>query len=64
MRHSFSNTTLHLTESSAAFERAIESGRLSRDPKAPNFAGHYMFMGPARNGGDAFKHRDTREYIA
>lgn len=47
-----------------AFEQAITSGRLSRDPKATNYAGHYMYMGIACDGErDAFKHSLTREYI-
>lgn len=48
----------------AAFEKALASGRLSHDPNAPNYVGDYMFMGPARDGRDAFKNRNTREYIA
>lgn len=45
-----------------AFEQAIADGRLSADPKAANYAGNYMYMGP--NGAkDAFKHTQTREYI-
>lgn len=51
-------------QASRAFARALDSGRLSHDAKAPNYVGHYMFMGPARDGRDAFKHRDTREYLA
>lgn len=48
-----------------AFELAIKQGRLSRDPQAENYAGHYMYMGPTTNGKhDAFKHIETREYIA
>lgn len=46
-----------------AFDRALASGRLSPDHRSANYVGHYMFMGPARNGSDAFKHRDTREYL-
>ena len=45
-----------------AFKEAINSGRLSTDKNAPNYAGHYMYMGPGK-GGDAFKHIDTRLYI-
>lgn len=46
-------------ESRKAFDDAIASGLLSADPKAPNYAGDYMFMG-RRNG---FKHIDTRNYL-
>ena len=47
-----------------AFEEAIASGRLSRNPKAINYAGHYMYMGPRADGkGDAFKHSLTRKYL-
>ena len=49
----------------AAFEQAIAEGRLSRDPKADNYAGRYMYMGPRADGrGDAFKHSLTRQYLA
>lgn len=47
-----------------AFEQAINEGRLSRNPSADNFAGHYMYMGPTVDGKhDAFKHIITRQYI-
>ena len=47
-----------------AFDQAIQEGRLSADPQAPNFAGHYMYMGPTIDGQhDAFKHIDTRMYL-
>jgi len=47
-----------------AFEEAIASGKLSCDPNASNYAGHYMYMGPnTRAGVNAFKHSLTREYI-
>lgn len=59
------NTQWHqdIKDSVQAFEEAIASGRLSRNPNADNYAGHYMYMGPGK-GGDAFKHSLTREYIA
>lgn len=44
-----------------AFEDAIFLGRLSRDEKAENYAGNYMYMG-TRNGRDLFKHVITRDY--
>lgn len=48
-----------------AFEEAIAAGRLSTDPQAENYAGHYMYMGIANDGvRDAFKHSLTREYIS
>ena len=49
-------------EVSAAFDRAIADGRLSRDEKAPNWAGNFMFMETV-DGIDQFKHSDTREYL-
>lgn len=51
-------------EADAGFAIAIDAGRLSRDPAAPNFAGHYMHMGRDHNGRDMFKHRITRDYLA
>ena len=48
----------------SAFEQAIEEGRLSANPSADNYAGHYMYMGIACDGKrDAFKHILTRQYI-
>lgn len=48
--------------SNDAFETALVAGHLSRDTSAPNYIGHFMFMG--REGGvDFFKHRDTRKYL-
>ncbi len=47
-----------------AFEDAIRAGRLSADPKAQNFAGRFMYMGPSADGTkDAFKNSMTREYL-
>ena len=55
-----------------AFNEAIAASRLSKDPHAENYAGHYMYMGPAIDVDlsqretvfrDSFKHIDTREYI-
>ena len=45
-----------------AFEYAIDTGRLSADKSASNYAGHYMYMG-TWNGLDRFKNINTREYI-
>ncbi len=44
-----------------AFEAALAAGHLSHDTTAPNYVGHYMFMG-RESGVDYFKHRDTRKY--
>ena len=53
-----------LYDPSAAFERALASGRLSGDPRAKNYVGFYMFMGLTVDGKhDAFKHTMTREYL-
>jgi hypothetical protein len=46
-----------------AFERALASGRLSRDDRAENHVVRYMYMGE-QDGRDLFKHIDTREYLA
>ena len=45
-----------------AFEFAIDTGRLSTDETAENFAGKFMYMGTAQ-GRDRFKNKNTREYI-
>ena len=63
------NQTITFKDADQAFEQAISEGRLSANPKAANYAGHYMYMGTSylpgdRNGFDAFKHCMTREYIA
>lgn len=51
------------TEAQRAFEQAICQGRLSKNPKADNYAGHYMYMGKTANGQyDAFKNINTRKY--
>lgn len=47
-----------------AFERAIQQGRLSENPKAKNWAGHYMYIATCSERGDLFKHRDTRRYLS
>ena len=49
----------------AAFNEAIKSGLLSKDPAAKNYAGDYMYMGSAGipGGRAAFKNINTREYI-
>jgi hypothetical protein len=57
--------TKHRAEANVAFELALASGRLSHDRSAPNWVGHYMYMGLARDGRtDAFKHSLTRQYLA
>ena len=50
-------------EADRAFSKALESGRLSRNPRAANYAGDYDYMGSSVNGGDSFKHYDSREYL-
>lgn len=47
--------------SKEAFETALKVGHLSHDTSAPNYVGHFMFMGRA-DGIDYFKHRETRKY--
>ena len=50
------------SDADRAFERAIESGRLSDNENASNYAGDYMFMG-VQNGVPQFKHINTRQYL-
>ena len=62
--------TFHETQ--GVFAQAIQSGRMSKDPNSPIYAGHYMYMGtipigdtlPVREIRHTFKHRDTRHYLA
>jgi hypothetical protein len=54
-----------MKDAQQAFEEAIAAGRLSLNPAAVNYVGHYMYMGPNAAGTlDTFKHRLTRQYIA
>jgi len=59
----------HRTEANQAFDKALASGRLSEDKNAPNYIGHYMYMGNTRRDygksedRDLFKHYMTRQYI-
>jgi hypothetical protein len=49
-------------ETDRAFDQAIATGRLSMR-RGARYVGDYMWMGPDFDGGDAFKHRITREYL-
>jgi hypothetical protein len=49
-------------DATLAFDAAIKEGRLSVDPQAKNYAGHFMYMGTTDAGLDLFKHGITREY--
>ena len=49
-------------EDCVKFNKAIEEGRLSKNPYNKNFVGFYMYMG-MNNGKAQFKHIETREYI-
>lgn len=57
------------SEADEAFNKALASGRLSEDKDAPNYIGHYMYMGNTRRDygkeedRDLFKHSLTRKYI-
>lgn len=63
--------TEYTFDSQVAFEVAISTGRLSRDPQVENFAGHYMYMGSLYMGSlktgidirHTFKHIETRKYL-
>ena len=46
-----------------AFGDAIKAGRLSDNPKAPNYAEWYMYMG-TYDGRDQFKNATTRQYLS
>lgn len=50
-------------KSQKAFRDAVESGRLSHDKTADNFAGKYMYMGTNKEGKTLFKDCWTRDYI-
>jgi hypothetical protein len=52
----------HAAEAEAAFEKAIETGRLSVDYAASNYAGRYMYMGTGDGGRALFKNSVTRRY--
>jgi len=45
-----------------AFEEAIKTQRLSRDPGSDNFSGNYMYMYTDESGKDFFKNIITRNY--
>tara|TARA_R110001606_G_scaffold610_4_gene2332 strand:+ start:703 stop:915 length:213 start_codon:yes stop_codon:yes gene_type:complete len=45
-----------------AFDKAIETNRLSRDESADNYVGNFMYMGTDA-GHDLFKDSMTREYL-
>jgi hypothetical protein len=47
----------------AAFEAAINNGRLSDLENAPNYAGKYMYMGTTDDGLDHFKNIVSRQYL-
>jgi hypothetical protein len=51
-----------VNDADMVFNYAIKKGRLSKDPKADNYFGNYMYMN-TENGKDLFKHYDTRQYI-
>ncbi len=51
-------------ETSKAFQRAIDEGRLSRNKDAKNYAGYYRYMDSNSKGGDAFKNIISMEYDA
>lgn len=47
-----------------AFTKAVEEGRLNRNPGTLNYVGDYMYMGPTIDGKhDAFKNIVTRQYL-
>lgn len=59
---SSTETTPIFRDSQAAFEDAIEAGRLAASPNGENYAGDFMYMGTWR-GIDSFKNRNTRRYL-
>lgn len=55
---------MEFKDSDVAFNEAIQSGRLSADKNASNYAGDYMYMGPSVDGKyDSFKHVTTRQAL-
>lgn len=55
---------IHFKDPQEAFEKAIKDKRLTNNPKDPNFAGNYMYMGTRKdNGVDTFKHYYSKKYI-
>ena len=51
-------------DSDTAFEKALESGRLSLIIDSHNYVGNYMYMGTNDQDIDTFKHVDTKQYIS
>jgi hypothetical protein len=56
------NMTEQYSDADRAFERAIETGRLSDNELADNYAGDFMYMG-SHNGAAQFKNINTRQYL-
>lgn len=58
---------IEMRDAVVAFDDAIRNaGELSVDRDAPNWAGHFMYMGTEvgeREEYDLFKHRETRQYM-
>ncbi len=53
---------ISLNDPDEAFNRAIQSGRLSDNQSSPVYAGKFMYMGTI-DGKDLFKHIETRHYL-
>ena len=56
-------TDMKFLDPDAAFNEAINSGRLGGLPADPKYAGNYMYMGH-RAGVATFKHIQTRKYLS
>src|ERR1039458_964693 len=56
--------TMTYNDPQAAFQTAIDAGRLSTNRAAANYAGNYMYMGTNAAGRNTFKNSDSREYLA
>jgi len=59
---------MQYNDSQDAFNKAIETGKLSANPNDYNYAGNYMYMGSScplegQAQEDFFKDINTREYI-
>lgn len=48
----------------AAFQKAIDTGRLTRNKDSALYVGHWMYMGTDVENVDLFKHKINRSYLS
>ena len=53
----------HHKDKVAAFDKALQDGRLSYSPLDTTYENNYMYMFTDRNGKDQFKHKHTGEWL-